>query len=60
MYFLIEDHDFFKRYDTLWDKVSTDIKLGPVCIEKSLKTRINLMVVKLQIFMINKFLRWTL
>ena len=26
MNFLIEDHDLLKKYDTIWDKVSADIK----------------------------------
>ena len=26
MYFLIKDDDLLKRYNTIWDKVSTDIK----------------------------------
>ena len=26
MYFLIEDHDFLEKYNTIWDKVSADIK----------------------------------
>ena len=26
MYFLIEDHDLLENYDTIWDKVSADIK----------------------------------
>ena len=26
MYFLIEDDDFLEKYNTIWDKVSTDIK----------------------------------
>ena len=26
MYFLIEDDEFLEKYDTIWDKVSTDIK----------------------------------
>ena len=26
MYFLIEDDDLLENYDTIWDKVSTDIK----------------------------------
>ena len=26
MYFLIEDDEFFKKYNTIWDKVNTDIK----------------------------------
>ena len=26
MYFLIEDNDLLEKYNTLWDKVSPDIK----------------------------------
>ena len=26
MYFLIEDDDILKKYNTIWDKVSADIK----------------------------------
>ena len=26
MYFLIEDDDLLEKYDTVWDKVSADIK----------------------------------
>ena len=26
MYFLIEDHDLLEKYNTMWDKVSADIK----------------------------------
>ena len=26
MYFLIEDDDLLERYNTIWDKVSADIK----------------------------------
>ena len=26
MYFLIEDDDLLEKYDTIWDKVSADIK----------------------------------
>ena len=26
IYFLIEDDDLFKKYNTIWDKVSVDIK----------------------------------
>ena len=26
MYFLIEDDDLLEKYNTVWDKVSTDIK----------------------------------
>ena len=26
MYFLIENHDLLEKYNTIWDKVSVDIK----------------------------------
>ena len=26
MYFLIEDYELLEKYNTIWDKVSTDIK----------------------------------
>ena len=26
MYFLIEDDDLLKKYNTIWDKVSADVK----------------------------------
>ena len=25
MYFLVEDEDFLEKYNTIWDKVTTDI-----------------------------------
>ena len=62
--FIIEDDDLLEKYNTIWDKVSTDIKKEidseSVCNKKFLKTKINLMVMKLQIFMIKKFQRQTL
>ena len=27
MYFLIEDNELFEKYNTIWDKVSSDIKI---------------------------------
>ena len=61
MYFLIEADDLLEKYNTIWDKVGTDIKKEidseSVCNKKFLKTKINLMVMKLQIFMIKKFQR---
>ena len=61
MYFLIEDDDFFEKYNIFLDKVSTDIKKEidnePVSNKKFMKTKKNIMVMKLQIFTINKFLR---
>ena len=44
MYFLIEDYDLFKNYNTIWDKVSVDIKYEfdsePIYNKKKLKTKI--------------------
>ena len=63
VYFLIADDDLLEKYNTIWDKVSPYIKnefdSEPVC-NKFLKKKIIIMVMKLQIFMIKKFLRWTL
>ena len=42
MYFLIEDDDLLEKYNTIWDKVSADIKnefdSEPVYSKKVLKT----------------------
>ena len=44
MHFLIEDDDLLKKYDTIWDKVSADIKKESdsesVYNKKLLKTKI--------------------
>ena len=60
MYFLIQDDDLLEKYNTIWDKVSADIKKEfdsePVYNKKFLKTK-NLMVMKLQIFVIKKLLK---
>ena len=44
MYFLIEDDDLLETYNTIWDKVSTDIKKEfvsePVYNKEFLKTKI--------------------
>ena len=44
IYFLIEDDDLLEKYNTVWDKVSTDRKKEfdsePVYIKKKLKTKI--------------------
>ena len=44
MYFLIEDDDLLEKYNTIWDKVSTDIKKEfdsePVYNKKFLKAKI--------------------
>ena len=43
MYFLIEDYDLLKKYNNIWDKVSTDIKKEfdrkPAFNKKVLKTK---------------------
>ena len=62
--FLVEDDDLLEKYNTISSKVSADIKKEfnsePFYKKEFLKTKKNLMVIKLQIFMINKFLRWAL
>ena len=44
MYFLIEDDDLLEKYNTIWDKVSADIKKEfdsePVYNKKFLKAKI--------------------
>ena len=44
MYFVIEDDDFFKQYNTIWDKVSADTKKEfdsqLACNKNSLKTKL--------------------
>ena len=44
MHFLIEDDDLLKKYNTIWDKVSADMKnefdSDPVYNQNYLKTRI--------------------
>ena len=63
-YFLTEDNDLLEEYHTIWDKVSDDMEKefdsDPVYNKNYLKTKINLMVMKLQIFMIKDFLSQTL
>ena len=43
--FLIEDNDLLEKYNSIWDKVSADIKKEfgskPVYNKKTLKTKIN-------------------
>ena len=38
MYFLIEDDDLLEKYNTIWDKLSSDIE--PVYNKKILKAKI--------------------
>ena len=44
MYFLIEDNEFLVKYNTIWDKVSANIKvefhIKPVYNKNYLKTKI--------------------
>ena len=62
--FLIEDDELLEKYNIIWDKFSADMKTEfysePVYKKEFLKTIIKLMVMKLQIFTIKKFRRWTL
>ena len=60
MYFLIEDGDLLERYNTIWDKVSADIKKnysGPVCNKEFLKTKIKSHGNEVTDFYDKKFLR---
>ena len=62
MYFLIEDDDLLKKYNTIWDKVSADIKKEFDCKsvynKNFLKTKIN--DDEIIDFYYKKCLRWTL
>ena len=62
MYFLIEDDGLLEKYNTIWDKLSADIKQEfdsePVYNKEYLKTKVKSRG-NIQIFMIKKFLRWT-
>ena len=61
MYFLIEDDDLLEKYDTIWDKVSADIKkefdCDPVYNKHFLKTKIKSHGDKVTDFY---YKRWTL
>ena len=61
---MIEDDDLLEKYNTIWDKVSGDIKKEfdsePVYNIKVLETKINLMMLKIQILLIKESLRWIL
>ena len=56
-YFLIEDDDLLKKYNTIWDK-------GRLILKENLKasppTMKNVIIMKLQIFTIKKSQMWTL
>ena len=61
MYFLIEDDNLLEKYNNVWDEVNADIKRNSIASLSTIKifwkTKQNLMVMKLQIFMRKKFLR---
>ena len=38
MYFLIEDHELLEKYNTIWDKVSADIKKNSVASLSKIRT----------------------
>ena len=56
---LNENDNLLEKYDTIWDKVSADIKkefdIEPVYNKNYLKTKINIMAMKLDIFTIKEF-----
>ena len=58
--FLIEDDDLWEKYNTIWDKVSPNMKKEFDSKSVCDKEFLNSMVMKLQIFMINISLKWTL
>ena len=64
MYFLNEDDDLSEQYNTIWDKVSSDIKTQfhskPVCNKTFLKTKIKSHGNEVTDFYEKKFLWWTL
>ena len=37
MYFLIKDDDFLEKHNTIWDKVSTDIKKNLIASLSTIK-----------------------
>ena len=64
-FFLIEDDELLEKYNSVWDKVNADTKKKefdsmPVYNKEFLKTKTNLVVMKLQIFVIKNFLRGVL
>ena len=64
MYFLINDDDLLEKYNTIWDKVSADMKKEydsePVYNKQFLKTKIKSHGDEVTDFYDKKFLRWTL
>ena len=60
MFFWIKDNDLLETYNTIWDKVSVDIKRefdGKPLYSKEYLKKKNLAVMKLQIFTRKKFQR---
>ena len=64
MYFLIEDYDLLEKYNTIWDKVSADMKKEydsePVYNKEFIKTKIRSHDDEVIDFHDKKFLRYTL
>ena len=58
MYFFVVDNDLLEKYTPIWDNVSADMKKKLIpslsTIKKFCKLKENLMMMKLQIFTINK------
>ena len=59
-YFLIENDDLLENYNTFWHWYKKEFQSKPVYNKTFLKTTIKSCGDELQIFMIRKFLRWTL
>ena len=61
MYFFIEDDDLLEKYNTIWDKVSLDIKKEfdsePVYNKKILKTTVKSHGDEVTDFYLKKFLK---
>ena len=59
MSFLIKDNEFLEKYNTIWDKISNSIKKGfdrePVYKEKYLKTKNNMKIKSIHIFMMMEY-----
>ena len=67
MFFLNADDDLLEKYNTIWGKSNGDTKKKKKefdskhgCNKELLKTKKNLMTMRLQIFTIKKSQRWTL
>ena len=64
MYFLVEDDKSLEKYNTIWDKVSVDIRKEflsePVYNKEVLKTKIKFHGDEVIDFTVTKFIKWTL